>query len=162
MSTAQIDKKLSIALRISHLLKDRIALIIHSKLTYPNAHAPLKKLREDLQRSCIQRFVQLGRKILSEYYASTAENSPLSIPVERVIKEFTDIEKLINNRLSTSKGAFKRTFFFAANDRKNELLKLQKNLTSLNEIFNMLRYPTPNIIDKNLSENVPTHSDLTP
>lgn len=130
MQTLPIEKKLDIILEIARLLKERIEQIIDP---ISKSHVNSDRLKA-LQGLRISEFIESSRKALSEFNASTCENSPLSIPVKRIIEEFTEIKILINPSPSTPK----RTFFSPA--KKIELQKLHQNLTAINEVFNML-YP---------------------
>lgn len=137
MSTAPTGQKLIIILKIAHSLRDEIIQIIDLN---PNSHSHLLK---ELQNLPINKFVKLSKKALSEYNASTYENSPLSIPVKRIIEIFTETDILINMSSLTPKRSFFSTI------KKINLEKLQKNLTAINEVFNMLSSQTSDLIGKN-------------
>jgi hypothetical protein len=131
MQTVPIEQKLVIIIEIAFLLKERINQII-DPIFKKESHTNSDILKE-LQSLRINEFIDSSRKALSEFNASTCENSPLSIRVKRIIEEFTEIKILINSSSSISK----RTFFSHSAPEIN-LKSLQKNLTAINEVFNML------------------------
>lgn len=136
MQTVPIGQKLDIILEIARLLKERIDQIIDPISKRSQANSGLLKELQDLR---INEFINSSRKALSEFNASPCENSPLSIPVKRIIEEFTEIKTLIN----PSPAIPKRTFFSPAAE-KIDLEKLRQHLTAINEVFNMLSHQTYN------------------
>ncbi len=135
MQTVPVEQKLVIILEIAFLLKEKIDQIIDPISKRSHINSDLLKELQDLR---INEFINSSRKALSEFNASTCENSPLSIRVKRIIEEFTEIKILINPRVSTPK----RTFFSNAT-AEVDLQRLRKNLTAINEVFNMLPQKTP-------------------
>ncbi|WP_342220545.1 hypothetical protein [Rickettsiella endosymbiont of Miltochrista miniata] len=135
MQTVPVEQKLVIILEIAFLLKEKINQIIDPISKRSHINSDLLKELQDLR---INEFINSSRKALSEFNASTCENSPLSIRVKRIIEEFTEIKVLINPRVSTPK----RTFFSNA-AAEVDLQRLRKNLTAINEVFNMLPEKTP-------------------
>ncbi len=130
----QTEQKLVIILKLAFLLKERIDQIIDP--TSKRSHTGSDLLKE-LQNLRVNEFIDNSKKALSEFNASTSENSPLSIPVKRIIEEFTEIKILINPSVSIPK----RTFFSNA-AAEVDLQRLRKNLTAINEVFNMLSQET--------------------
>ncbi|MFZ0218925.1 MAG: hypothetical protein WAL30_01785 [Candidatus Aquirickettsiella sp.] len=130
----KLEEKLHIILQIAHLLKEKIDHIIGPIATESYVNSNILKELQDLP---IDKFILLSREALSEFNASACENSPLSIPVTRIIEKFTEIKILINPNSYISK----KTFFTAA--VKVDLQRLQENLTAVNEVFNMLSHTTP-------------------
>ena len=94
MQTVPIEQKLVIIIEIAFLLKERINQII-DPIFKKESHTNSDILKE-LQSLRINEFIDSSRKALSEFNASTCENSPLSIRVKRIIEEFTEIKILIN------------------------------------------------------------------
>ncbi len=135
MQTVPVEQKLVIILEIAFLLKEKINQIIDPISKRSHINSDLLKELQDLR---INEFINSSRKALSEFNASTCENSPLSIRVKRIIEEFTEIKVLINPRVSTPK----RTFF-SNTAAEVDLQRLRKNLTAINEVFNMLPEKTP-------------------
>ncbi|HEY2567416.1 MAG TPA: hypothetical protein VGH95_06935 [Candidatus Aquirickettsiella sp.] len=148
MQTVPIEQKLVIIIEIAFLLKERIDQII-DPIFKKESHTNSDILKE-LQSLRINEFIDSSRKALSEFNASTCENSPLSIRVKRIIEEFTEIKILINSSSSISK----RTFFSHSAPEIN-LKSLQKNLTAINEVFNMLSQ-TSNLATEQYIRPVPS------
>lgn len=146
MQTVPAEQKLVIILEISFLLKEKIDQIIDPSKR-PHTNSDLLKELQDLR---INEFINSSRKALSEFNASTCENSPLSIRVKRIIEEFTEIKVLINPSVSIPK----RTFFSHAT-AEVDLPRLQKNLTAINEVFNMLPQKTSNQAIEQYSKPAP-------
>jgi|GEM_PF-2013876 hypothetical protein len=138
MKNVSIDQKLVIIIDIASLLKEKIEQII-DPIFKKESHTNSDILKE-LQSLRINEFIDSSRKALSEFNASTCENSPLSIRVKRIIEEFAEIKILIN----PSSYIPKRTFFSHPAPEIN-LQSLRKNLTAINEVFNMLSRETSNL-----------------
>lgn len=136
--------KLKIVLNIACLFKERIDRTIIPISVRSDTHYFLLK---KLQALPISRFIHLSQKALSEFNASTYENSPLSILVERIIEAFSEVETVIKQSSSSSK----RIFFSPVT--KINLEKLREKLVAINEVFNMRPNAVPDVAEKSFIKN---------